>query len=89
MARAIVQYDVSRQVLVDGSWAFIQMAPPPREPWFVRGPRGGLHVATGKIERRIVEDNDRWDKNLLTVAYISEGTKYVRPNSKLAREATV
>ena len=56
---------------------------------FVRGPRGGLYIATNKRERSIAEMDDDWMTGTLTIVDKSDGVRYVRPNSKLAQRANV
>jgi hypothetical protein len=58
----------------------------PPDPWFVKGPRGGLYVATGSRERFASEDGDAFIRNVVVVVDKSEGVRYVRPGSRLYRE---
>lgn len=66
-----------------------QVPLPPYPHWFVRGPRGGLYVATGERERFVNELDNNWMRGTLSIIDRSEGAKYVRPGSRLAREADV
>ena len=80
-ARQVVK--VSDEALRDVGFAVV---PTPPDPWFVRGPRGGLYVATGTVERFVGEQGDDFIRNRVTVQDRSEGVRYVRPGSRLARK---
>jgi len=64
------------------------LVPLPPEPWFVSGPRGGLYVATGNRKRKINWGVD-WmtGRDQVCVVDKSDGTKYLRPGSKLHQQA--
>ena len=64
-----------------------ELVPPPPEPWYVRGPRGGLYVATGPVTRRAGFTGDDFMHVTMSVVDRSAGTRYIRPRSALAREA--
>ena len=59
--------------------------PPAR--WFVRGPRGGIHMAGDDRERLVSEDFD-FLSGKVTVCDRSRSSRYVRPGTALHREAT-
>ncbi len=82
MKRAHRDVTVSDELLTQYGAGIIS-APP--VPWFVRGPRGGLYVATGTVERSVGEQGDDFIRNMVTVQDRSEGVRYVRPGSRLAR----
>ncbi len=84
MKRVHQAVKISDEVLRDVGVAIV---PTPPDPWFVRGPRGGLYVATGARERSVGETANDFIRNQVTVQDRSEGVRYVRPGSKLARRA--
>ena len=88
MARAARVTTINRAAIQDAADAMALVPLPPID-WFVRGPRGGLYIATGERERYITENGDDWARNTLSVVDKSKGLKYVRPGSRLAREAVV
>lgn len=72
-----------------------RIVPLPPVHWFVRGPRGGVYMATGERTREVTDrdlageeffwrppDGGRW-----WVIDASEGLRYVRPGTVLHREA--
>ena len=85
MKRAEQATRVSRALVRDHGNPFLLVDLPP-EPWFVRGPRGGVYVATDERERFVTETGDDWMQNMVTVIDRSRGIRYVRPGSPLHRE---
>ena len=84
MKRATQMIEVSRRALTDPSGAPFFHAPPPPDPWFVRGPRGGLYLATGKVTRSVSHTiNDAFIRDMVVVIDRSEGVRYLRPGSRL------
>lgn len=74
MQRVIVTTEVSRQAaLADGL-----TVPPPPEPCYGIGPRGGRYLGIGPW-RRVVTTEQGWARGTLTVADISTSARYVRP----------
>jgi len=88
MKRAVQVTKVSRQLAVKAPNLNTLIDLPPAD-WFVRGPRGGLYLATGERERRVIETGDDWHQNTLSVIDQSSGLRYVLPRSKLAQQADV
>ncbi len=84
MKRAHRDVTVSDELLAQYGAGIIS-APP--VPWFVRGPRGGLYVATGARERAVTQTDADFMRNMHTIMDVSEGVRYVRPGSRLARRA--
>jgi hypothetical protein len=77
-------FEVSAAAYRDPS---IVLPPPPVHPWFVKGPRGGLFIATGEIKRATSNAyGDAFIRNTIVVKDESEGARYVRPGSRLARQ---
>lgn len=73
------------------------IVPLPPVHWFVRGPRGGIYMATGERTREVTKRDmfaeeffwvppkgERW-----WVIDASEDVKYVRPGTKLHRQARI
>ncbi len=83
MKRVHQAVKISDEVLRDVGVAIV---PTPPDPWFVRGPRGGLYVATGARERSIRQTENDFIRNMHTIMDVSEGVRYVRPGSRLARQ---
>ena len=87
MTRAIQVTSVARRLVVEADNPMMLVDLPP-DPWFVRGPRGGVYLATGERERLITEMGDDWMRGTVSIVDRSEGLKYVRPRSRLYREAS-
>ena len=64
-----------------------ELVPPPPEPWYVRGPRGGLYMATGPVARRVAFTGRDFASGTVSVVDRSAGTRYIRPRSALAQAA--
>lgn len=64
----------------------MELVPRPPNPWFVRGPRGGLYVATGVVWRSMGEQDFITGERV--VVDRSDGLRYIRPDSKLARSVS-
>lgn len=73
--RAVLWGDVQREVLDE----WLRQFPLPDQPIYVIGPRGGRYRAVEPWTRTIVDNEDRWDKTMVTVIDRSAGLKYVRP----------
>jgi hypothetical protein len=83
-ARAVLVVKIN-DALVDPR--YINQIPPPPDPWFVRGPRGGLYVATGEIRKRGPDwMGDDFMRGVQSIVFESEGVRYVRPGSRLAKQ---
>jgi len=95
MSRAVKRTDLAAEFVADvGIDKAAALVEKPPVHWFVRGPRGGLYMATGTIGRRIAspaETMDEWfyisEKGHWSVIDHSEGTSYIRPGSRLYRMA--
>lgn len=87
MKRAIQITPVSAEFMaaLDGKPLLLPLPP---VPWYVRGPRGGVYLATGERERRVGETADDFMRNRVTVMDRSEGVKRVRKGTRAYREAT-
>ncbi len=81
--RAVQVTSVSPEVIAKDT----TVVPYPPDQWFVRGPRGGLHIATGKRSRIVMQSLDDYFRDTWSVVDKSAGTRYVRPNTRLAKEA--
>ena len=91
MKRAMQVSPVSNRAARDavGMGGSVQaMVPLPPDPWYIRGPRGGLYVATGTRERFFDDQMfDAFIRNMTNVVDRSEGLRYLRPGTRAYREA--
>lgn len=55
--------------------------------WYVRGPRGGVYEATGRVVRTVSSDGDYFIRNMVRIEDRSEDSRYVRPGTRAYVEA--
>jgi hypothetical protein len=82
---------VSRQFAADVG---LEVVPLPPVNWFVKGPRGGIYMATGERTRSVSDEEfpsvtggPPIGTDRLLIVDVSDGAKYVRPGTPLHDEA--
>lgn len=63
----------------------VNLVPLPPVDWYVKGPRGGRYIATGRRTRSVGELD--FLRDMMAVVDKSEGLRYLRPGSRAWKDA--